>query len=76
MLPSVAVAVMIVVPTPLIVTFPLVLLTAAIPVLLDLNVTVPSVVFVSAFVKAASVVFLVTLLFVNLSTGVALLMVN
>ena len=67
---------MVAVPAPLIVTRPLVLLTVATPVLLDLKVTEPSVVFVSSFVNAASFVVLAMLAFANVSLAAALLIVN
>ena len=75
-MPSAAVAVIVAVPSPLIVTLPLVLATVATFVLLDLKVTVPSVVFVSLFVNAASRVVLFTLLLAKVSFGSAFSMVN
>ena len=63
-------------PAPLIVTNPLELSTVATFVSLDLKVTVPSVVFVSSLVKAASRVVLFTLLLAKASSGVAFSIVN
>ena len=67
---------MVAVPALLIVTFPLVEFTVATAVLLDLNVTTPSVVFVSAFVNATSPVFLDREVIANLREGAAFAIVK